>query len=80
MIPYKQADDLLTLLGPAALTLIVLLAAVWLVLVYLKRSGKSIGGPRRLKVLERLAQAVEDLRDQAVLDQQLPRVAQFNTT
>ena len=58
MIPYKPADDLLTLLGPMALALVVLLAVAWAALFLLKRHGGALPlarQPRRLKVLERLA-------------------------
>ena len=58
MIPFKPADDLLTMLAPVALALVVLLGLAWAALAFYKRNGTPFPGarqPRRLKVLERLA-------------------------
>jgi flagellar biogenesis protein FliO len=58
LIPFKPADDLLTLLIPVAVALVVLLAVAAAVLAVYRRGGIQLGGaraPRRLKVLERLA-------------------------
>lgn len=58
MIPFKPADDLVTLLLPVAVTLVLLLAAAAGALALLRRRGLlgSAGRQaRRLKVIERLA-------------------------
>lgn len=57
MIPFKPAEDLLTLLAPVAVTLVVLLALAVAVLALLKRFGAPFPArqTRRLKLIERLA-------------------------
>ncbi len=58
MIPFKPADDLVTLLLPVAVTLVLLLGAAAVALALLRRRGVLGGGrrqARRLKVIERLA-------------------------
>jgi flagellar biogenesis protein FliO len=57
VIPFKPADDLVTLLLPVAVTLVLLLAAAAVALALLRRRGALPGGrqARRLKLIERLA-------------------------
>jgi flagellar biogenesis protein FliO len=55
-IPYKPAEDLLTLAGPAMLVLVAVLALAAGAALILRRSGRfaAARAPRRLRLVERL--------------------------
>ena len=54
MIPFKPADEVLSMLIPVAVTLIVMIAAAFVVLKFGKQRIIA-SGARRMKVVERLS-------------------------
>jgi flagellar biogenesis protein FliO len=56
-IPFKPADDLFGMLLPVAIVLLVLAAAAVLAVLYFRRAGLPLAGPRqarRLRLVERV--------------------------